>query len=53
MDDIRKNGNILNDSLQHISTFAINEKRLMPSDSFIVATTATIGEYAFIQKKSY
>ena len=48
MDDIRENGRILSDSIQHITPFAIKGKGLFEANSFILATTATIGEHALI-----
>lgn len=47
MEDIRVNGHILNDSIQHITSKAVKGK-LFPKDSIIMATTATIGEHALI-----
>lgn len=48
MDDIRLNGQILNDSLQKISKSAVKGGKLFPANSIIVATSATIGEHALI-----
>ena len=48
MDDIRQNGQILDDSLQKISKRAVKGGRLFPADSIIIATSATIGEHALI-----
>lgn len=48
MDDIRKNGHILSDSIQHITPGAVKSAGLFPAYSIIVATTATIGEHALI-----
>jgi hypothetical protein len=47
MEDIRQNGRILSDSIQHI-TFKAVKGRLFPTNSIIIATTATIGEHALI-----
>jgi type I restriction enzyme S subunit len=47
MEDIRVNGRILPDSIQHITAEAIKGK-LFPADSIIIATTATIGEHALL-----
>ncbi|ADJ25559.1 restriction modification system DNA specificity domain protein [Dehalogenimonas lykanthroporepellens BL-DC-9] len=47
MEDIRKNGRILSDSIQHITEKAVKGK-LYPAYSIIMATTATIGEHALI-----
>lgn len=48
MEDIREKGRILSDSIQHITPEAIKGKGLFESNSFILATTATIGEHALI-----
>lgn len=48
MEDIRKNGMILNDSLQKINKVAIKGGKLFPANSIIIATSATIGEHALI-----
>ena len=47
MEDIRENGRILSDSLQHITLEAV-KGNLFPANSIIVATSATIGEHALI-----
>lgn len=52
MEDIRTNGRILNDSIQHITPSAIKGKGLFPAGSFILATTATIGEHALLTTDS-
>ena len=52
MEDIRANGKILNDSIQHITPSAIKGKGLFPAGSFILATTATIGEHALLTTDS-
>ncbi|MCF7819817.1 restriction endonuclease subunit S [Candidatus Gracilibacteria bacterium] len=48
MDDIRENGHVLNDSLQHITEEAVKGGRLFPANSIIISTSATIGEHALI-----
>lgn len=48
MEDIRKNGHILSDSIQHITPGAVKSAGLFPAYSIIIATTATIGEHALI-----
>lgn len=48
MEDIRKNGHILSDSIQHITPSAVKNAGLFPAYSIILATTATIGEHALI-----
>ena len=47
MEDIRENGHILNDSIQHITPIAV-KGNLFPANSIILATSATIGEHALI-----
>lgn len=47
MEDIRTNGRILTDSIQHITHEAIKGS-LFPPDSIILATSATIGEHALV-----
>ena len=51
MEDIRKNGRILSDSIQKVALQAVKGE-LFPADSIIVATSATIGEHALIKCKS-
>ncbi|MBQ3657336.1 MAG: restriction endonuclease subunit S [Bacteroidales bacterium] len=48
MEDIRQNGTILSDSIQHITPDAVKNSGLFPAYSIILATTATIGEHALI-----
>lgn len=48
MEDIRENGRILSDSIQHITMEGVKKGKLFPANSFILATTATIGEHALI-----
>jgi type I restriction enzyme S subunit len=47
MEDIRKNGRILSDSIGHATPKAVKGK-LFCANSIIMATTATIGEHALI-----
>ncbi|WGQ14745.1 restriction endonuclease subunit S [Sphingobacterium faecium] len=49
MEDIRKNGRILSDSIQHVSESAVKGANYFPANSIIVATSATIGEHALIE----
>lgn len=49
MEDIRENGGILEDAIQHIPESAVKGGRLFPPDSIIVATSATVGEHALIR----
>lgn len=51
MEDIRKKGRILGDSIQHVTRAAI-KGRLFPANSIIMSTTATIGEYALLTSDS-
>ena len=51
MEDIRENGRILSDSTQHVTRIAV-KGNLFPADSFIVSTSATIGEHAWIRVPS-
>ena len=48
MEDIRTNGRILLDSIQHITFKAVKGGELFQANSFIIATTATIGEHALL-----
>ena len=48
MEDIRENGRILSDSIQHITMEGVKKGKLFPANSFILATTATIGEHALV-----
>ena len=48
MEDIRENGQVLGDSVQHITESAVKGGKLFPANSIIVATSATIGEHALI-----
>ncbi|GAA8494536.1 restriction endonuclease subunit S [Helicobacter pylori] len=48
MEDIRGNGRILKDSIQHITPKALKGKKLFPKNSIIISTTATIGEHALL-----
>ena len=48
MEDIRDNGQILNDSVQKVSAGAVKGGKLFPANSIIISTSATIGEHALI-----
>ena len=48
MEDIRENGRILSDAIQHITPETVKGKGLFEANTFILATTATIGEHALI-----
>lgn len=49
MEDIRTNGNILYDSLLHVTEKAVKNGILFKKNSIILATSATIGEHALIK----
>ena len=49
LEDIRKNGRILDDAIKHITHLGVKKGGLFPAKSIIISTTATIGEYALIQ----
>lgn len=49
MEDIRKNGRVLFDALQHVTTAAVKRGKLFPVNSLIISTTATIGEHALLK----
>lgn len=49
MEDIRANGNILYNSIQHITEIAVKGNKLFPANSIILSTSATIGEFALIK----
>lgn len=48
MEDIRENGRILKDSIQHVTKEAVKSTGLFPANSIIISTTATIGEHALL-----
>lgn len=48
MEDIRANGHVLGESLQHIAPAAVKGGALFPANSILIATSATIGEHALI-----
>lgn len=47
LEDIRKNGRVLSDAIQHVTNEAV-KKELFPANSLIISTTATIGEVALV-----
>ncbi|RME57141.1 restriction endonuclease subunit S [Candidatus Parcubacteria bacterium] len=47
LEDIRLNGRILCDAIQHVTESAVKSK-LIPANSIIMSTTATLGEHALI-----
>lgn len=48
MEDIRESGRFLKESKQYVSTEAVKGGGLFEAGSFILATTATIGEHAML-----
>ena len=48
MEDIRENGGILHDAIQHITPQAVKGGGLFPANTVIFATSATIGEHALL-----
>ena len=48
LEDIRKNGRVLSNSLQHVSRNAVKGGKVFTPNSIIISTTATIGEIALI-----
>ncbi len=48
MEDIRANGGILKDAMQHITPLGVKGAGLFEKNSIILATTATIGEHAML-----
>ena len=50
MDDIRKNGRKLGNSIRYITEKAVKGKGLFPKGTIVFATSATIGEHAILMK---
>ncbi len=50
MDDIRKNGRKLGNSIRHITEKAVKGKGLFPKGTIVFATSATIGEHAILMQ---
>ena len=48
MEDIRAQGRILSDAIQHVTPQAVKGGKLFPVNSIIISTTATIGEHALV-----
>lgn len=48
MEDIRENGRVLADSIQHVTPKAVKSSGLFKAGSIILSTTATIGEHALL-----
>ena len=49
MEDIRLNGGVLNDSIQHITPASLKNSGTFKANSIICATSATIGVHALIE----
>lgn len=49
IEDIRANGRILENSIQHVAKEAVKGGKLIAKNSLIMSTTATIGEHALIK----
>ena len=49
MEDIRANGTVLDDAIQHVTEAAVKKGGVFPANSIIVATSATIGAHALIK----
>ena len=48
MEDIRENGGILKDAIQHVTPLGIKGNGLFEKNSIILSTTATIGVHAML-----
>ncbi len=48
VDDIRKGGRVIHNTIQHVTEKAVEESslRLMPADTVLLCCTASVGEYA-------
>ena len=48
VDDIRKGGRVIQNTIQHVTEKAVKESslRLMPADTVLLCCTASVGEYA-------
>lgn len=48
VDDIRKGGRVIHNTIQHVTEKAVKESslRLMPADTVLLCCTASVGEYA-------
>ena len=51
MEDIRKNGRVLDSAIQYVTPLAVKSGKLFPANSIIISTTATIGEHALVTKE--
>lgn len=49
LEDIRNNGRVLTDSIQHITPLGVKKSGLFNKDSIMMSTTATLGEHAIIK----
>ena len=48
VEDIRENGRILSDAIQHVNIAGVKGGKLMPANSLILSTSATVGEHALV-----
>ncbi len=48
LEDIRTNGRVLSDSIQHISPLGVKKSGLIKKNSIMISTTATLGEHALV-----
>lgn len=48
VEDIRHNGRKLDSAIQHVNASAVKGGRLFPANSFLLSTSATIGEHALV-----
>ena len=46
IDDIRKQGRIINETKQKVTQAAVKKLRILPVDTILLCCTASIGEYA-------
>ena len=52
VDDIRKSGRVLSETIQHVTKAALDytSLKVLPADSVLICCTASVGEYAIIKK---
>lgn len=50
LEDINEHGRILKDAIQHVTPLAVKKSGLYKENSLIITTSATIGEYALIER---
>lgn len=49
VEDIRENGRVLSDAIQHVNILGVKGGKLMPANSLILSTSATVGEHALVK----